>query len=346
MSHSGFPSSSPSATTCGLRWTGRPTRRRAGPRARRRPRDFWNIHAAEEVVSRLDQLLPAATDIPPALRALRSPGSSRGLARPRALRVLRPGLRGEPGAVPRARRRSWLAGLLQRLGNSAHERGELERARDLLRAVAGDRSRTLPTTSRFRTTRCSGGSRSRVVTWRVALSSFAGAPGWRPTWVGTGGGREISGGWRSSGSTGEISTRRSATQARRFDCSARTRIGPAHARHSPCSQGSPSRVPTGVGPAFCGEPPMPSSRRLPGERSRRSRAAQAGELAGEADPEFLAAVNQGRRIDIWDAVAIALGEKEPPAIRGVPVVRREPEEEPEAARHFRTHRSDDGVRLS
>ncbi len=33
-------------------------------------------------------------------------------------------------------------------------------------------------------------------------------------------------------------------------------------------------------------------------------------------------------------------------LSGVPVVRREREDEPEASRHFRTHRSDDGVRLS
>ena len=36
------------------------------------------------------------------------------------------------------------------------------------------------------------------------------------------------------------------------------------------------------------------------------------ELLGEAALEFAAAVERGRELDLWDAVAVALGEDEPP----------------------------------
>lgn len=39
---------------------------------------------------------------------------------------------------------------------------------------------------------------------------------------------------------------------------------------------------------------------------------RAGELLGESAPEFLAAVEQGRQLDLWDAAAIALGEEDDP----------------------------------
>jgi hypothetical protein len=37
-----------------------------------------------------------------------------------------------------------------------------------------------------------------------------------------------------------------------------------------------------------------------------------GPLLDEASPEFLSSVNTGRQLDLWDAVAIALGEDGPP----------------------------------
>jgi predicted ATPase/class 3 adenylate cyclase len=40
------------------------------------------------------------------------------------------------------------------------------------------------------------------------------------------------------------------------------------------------------------------------------RADQAGELLAESDPAFVAAVEEGRRLDLWDAATIALGEED------------------------------------
>ena len=42
----------------------------------------------------------------------------------------------------------------------------------------------------------------------------------------------------------------------------------------------------------------------------RRRAERAGQLLHETDPEFVAGVQEGRQLDVWDAAAIALGEDE------------------------------------
>jgi tetratricopeptide (TPR) repeat protein len=47
--------------------------------------------------------------------------------------------------------------------------------------------------------------------------------------------------------------------------------------------------------------------------SRHDLAQDGGPLIDVLDPSFEAAVEQGRRLDLWDAVAIALGELEPPS---------------------------------
>jgi ATP/maltotriose-dependent transcriptional regulator MalT len=45
---------------------------------------------------------------------------------------------------------------------------------------------------------------------------------------------------------------------------------------------------------------------------RRVRAERAGPLLTEVDPVFLSALDEGAELEFWDAVAIALGELEPP----------------------------------
>ena len=52
--------------------------------------------------------------------------------------------------------------------------------------------------------------------------------------------------------------------------------------------------------------------RAPNRAWEHRRAERAGPLVGETDPEFIAGVAEGRQLDVWDAVAIALGELEPP----------------------------------
>jgi hypothetical protein len=47
-------------------------------------------------------------------------------------------------------------------------------------------------------------------------------------------------------------------------------------------------------------------------RSRHDVVLNGGLLASEVDPSFLLAAEQGRLLELWDAVAIALGELEPP----------------------------------
>jgi tetratricopeptide (TPR) repeat protein len=54
------------------------------------------------------------------------------------------------------------------------------------------------------------------------------------------------------------------------------------------------------------------SRRSPSRAWERSRAERGGLLLDETDAEFLAGVEDGRRLDVWDAAAVALGELEPP----------------------------------
>ena len=52
--------------------------------------------------------------------------------------------------------------------------------------------------------------------------------------------------------------------------------------------------------------------RAPSRAWLRWRAERAGPLLDETDLEFSAAVREGRQLEIWDAVAIALGELELP----------------------------------
>ena len=52
--------------------------------------------------------------------------------------------------------------------------------------------------------------------------------------------------------------------------------------------------------------------RAPDRVWQRVRPEYARQLLRETDPEFLTALEEGRRLDLWDAVALAIGELEPP----------------------------------
>ena len=94
--------------------------------------NFWNLHATEEVLDRLDRLLPRGGDVPPALKA----GALR--LRGGALHVLGSFDLCDPPYEESLRLyrdlddKRGVASLLQRLANSAVQRGELERGRTLI----------------------------------------------------------------------------------------------------------------------------------------------------------------------------------------------------------------------
>ena len=272
--------------------------------------NFWNVHAPEEVLSRLDQLLPRADEIPPALRAgaLRLRGGalhvlgnfeSCDLPYEESLALYRD-LGDERG----------IAQLTERLANAASRRGELERARELAQESL-ERSRgrfpfiEVPNYSLLGRVRAMTGDVEGGT--ELIRRSAAMAADLKWDW------------WRAGClmllaflalDRGDIDeAERDAPEALRLvrqDESPQGVLSPLTAlARVALARGEPGRAGLLWGAVEA------ESQRAPSRAWERVRAERAGPLLHERDAEFLAGVEEGRRIDIWDAVAIVLGEEEP-----------------------------------
>ena len=271
--------------------------------------NFWNSHAPEEVLRRLDRLLPRADEISPALRAsaLRVRGGALHVfgdfescdpPYQESLALFRD-LADERG----------MAQLTERLANSASQRGELERARELAEESL-ERSR-----GRFPFIEVANYSllgRLRVLTGDVdggtdlIRKSAAMAGDLRWDW------------WRASclgllaylaldrGDLDEAEqdghealrllrpTESPADTFMSLTALARAALARGQRRHAGLLWGA-----------------VEAERdRGPYQAWERRRAERAGQLLHATDPEFVARVQEGRQLDVWDAAAIALGEDE------------------------------------
>ena len=272
--------------------------------------NFWNIHAAEEVISRLDQLLAAASDLPPALTAqvLRVRGG--------ALHVLgRFESCDQPYEESLALYREigderGVAGLLQRLGNSAHERGELERARDLLEqsqeiALGRFPYIEIPNHSVLGRVQLKAGNVEAGTELLRRSAEMAADLGWH---------------WWRAGDLWRLAVlaldRGDVDEAERDAAEALRLFRPDQNRPgSTSSLTALARIALARGDrrsaGLLWGAVDAELERMPGVARRSWLASRAGSLPNEADPNFLAALDEGRGIDLWDAVAIALGENEP-----------------------------------
>jgi predicted ATPase/class 3 adenylate cyclase len=271
--------------------------------------NFWNVHAADEVLRRLDQLLPKAAGVPPALRAgaLRVRGGAlhvsghfeacdppyeESLALYRALGYER-----------------GIAQLTERLANAASRRGELPRAKALAEESLERSQGRFPfidvanysLLGRVRTMTGDVEGGTELIRRAAAMAADL-----RWDW------------WRAGCLThlaylalerGDIdSAERDADEALRIVrqdegaqevlpqlmALARVALTRGGSRHAGLLWGAVEA----------------ENERAPDRHWLRGRAEWAEPLLGQADPEFLAGVEEGRRLDVWDAVAIALDEDE------------------------------------
>jgi non-specific serine/threonine protein kinase len=275
--------------------------------------NFWNTHATEEVLSRLDRLLARGEGIPPGLRA----GALR--LRGGALHVLGSfDLCDAPYEESLALYRDLydergIASLLQRLANSAVQRGELERGRALVedsQELAQGRFPYIevPNVSLLARIEVLSGHVDAGTALHRRSAEMAG---------------DLQFHWWQSGQLswlavlaldrGDIEeAERAGAEALRLvrqdesrpwtflalTALARAALARGHDRRSGLVWGAVEA----------------ENERAPNRAWQRRRLERAGLLLSDADPEFVAAVAEGRQLDFWDAVAIALGELEPQTV--------------------------------
>jgi predicted ATPase/class 3 adenylate cyclase len=273
--------------------------------------NFWNIHALEEVLSRLDWLLPRAGGVPPTLMAgaLRLRGGalhtlgSFDLCDPpyeESLALYRD-LGDERG----------VASLLQRLANSAVQRGELERGRVLVddsQELAEGRFPYIEVANLSLLARIAvlagdieGGTdlyrRSADMAaevhwhwWRAGVLSYLALLAVE---------RDDLDGAERDGEEALRLVRRDEGVWGTFQpltVLARAALARGHDRRAGLLWGAVEA----------------ENERTPNRVWQDRRAERAARLVGETDPAFVEGVAEGRQLDLWDAVAIALGELELP----------------------------------
>jgi tetratricopeptide (TPR) repeat protein len=273
--------------------------------------NFWNTQAPDEAVQRADRLLADADAIPPLLRA-------------RALRIHGGALHisghvdicDAPYEESLALYREFahergIASLTHRLAGSALERGEIERARSLAReSLATSRERfpfiDAPNVAllghlQLSTGDVEGGTelirRSERMAaelrwdwWRAAqldeLASLALARG------------DVDEALRDGAEALRLIRQDEDRQRSLWPLTILARV--AHERHDLRRAG----IIWGAVEA--------ESHRSPSRAWERGRAERGGLLLDETDAEFVTGVEDGRRLDVWDAVAVALDELELP----------------------------------
>jgi ATP/maltotriose-dependent transcriptional regulator MalT len=273
--------------------------------------NFWNTQAHREVLGRLDDLLPRAGAIPRPLEA----GALR--VRGGALHV-----DGDFDACDAPYEESLalyrelgdargIASLLQRLGNSAFQRGELDRAQSLVeesQELARDRFPfiAIPNDSlRGQIHLARGDTAAGIALLRRSVDMAADA---RFEWWRSGQFANLAFAMLDSGDLDAAD--RDGREALRIMRTNENRLGvflplTAIARVA-LARGDVERAGTLWGAL---EAEHARTRHRIWEQRRPQRA---GPLLSEGDPRFVAAVERGRELDLWDAVAMALDELEPP----------------------------------
>jgi predicted ATPase/class 3 adenylate cyclase len=273
--------------------------------------NFWNLHATEEVLGRLDALLMRGDQAPPRLLA----GALR--LRGGALHVLASfDLCDAPYEQSLALYRCLgdergVASLLQRLANSAVQRGELERAGHLIddsQELARGRFPYIEVANLSLLARIevlAGDVESGTELYRRSAEMAADLQ-WH--W------------WRAG-----ILSNLALLAIERGDVDEAARAGDEALRlyrrdeaswgafmpltalaRTALARGDDRRAGVYWGAVEA------EKERAPNRAWWQRLAERAGPLLDEAGPEFLTGVEEGRQLDIWDAVAVALGELEPP----------------------------------
>jgi predicted ATPase len=271
--------------------------------------NFWNTHAPEEVLRRLDQLLPIADEISPALRAraLRVRGGALHVAGDfescdppyqESLTLFRD-LADERG----------IAQLTERLANSASQRGDLERAQELAEESL-ERSRgrfpfiEAPNYSLLGRVRVMAGDVEGGTDLIRRSAAMAGDLRWD---------------WWRAGCLGQLAylaldrgdldeAEQDGHEALRLlrpdESSAGTFMALTALARVALARGQRRRAGLIWGAVEA------ERDRAPNGAWERRREERAGRLIRETDPEFVASVQEGRQLEVWDAAAIALGEDE------------------------------------
>jgi len=271
--------------------------------------NFWNGHAHLEVVRRLDDLLPRAASAPPGLRAsaLRVRGGALHVdgdfvacddSYDESLALYRE-LGDERG----------IASILQRLGNSAFQRGEFERSRALLEESQEFAEGRFPlieianVTVLGRIEVASGDVQTGIDLLRRSADMAA----------------DIDWHWWRAGALGSLAlveVDQGALAEAELDSEEALRlIRDDQSRQStfvPLTVIARVALATGdrrraglLWGALENE-----TERSPDRFWQRVRSERGGPLLENTDAEFLSALEDGRRLDLWDAVAFALGELE------------------------------------
>jgi predicted ATPase/class 3 adenylate cyclase len=268
---------------------------------------FWNAHAQEEGRQRLSPIVAAADTLAPELRArlIRVAGNANFNADNDLARVyweasleLCRSLGDDRGT----------AMLLHRLALYPLDRGDLDEARSLIdesqQLVAG-RSPLIEAVNLWMYSEIALGEGDLGEAIGLSERSVAHAEsiGWS---------------WWVSGQRGHLA--RLALRAKDFERAEREAMEALRvARHDENRVRSASSISSLAQVALARREPERAGllwgcAELELERvvSRHDVAATGGPLLAERDPAFGTAVEQGRRLDLWDVVAIALGELEPP----------------------------------
>jgi len=273
--------------------------------------NFWNVHAPREIVHRLDDLLPRAGGAPPKLRAaaLRVRGGalhvdgdfeSCDVAYEESLALYRE-LGNERG----------IAGMLQRLANSAFHRGEFEKSRALLaesQELAAGRFPYIEIpniTVLGRIDVLSGKVETGASLLRQSADMAA----------------EVDWHWWRAGSLASLAIleveRDDLDEAEEDDREALRIIRPDESRLgtftplTAIARVALARDDARRAGVLWGAVEA-ETERSPSRFWQRWRPDRAGPLLDEASLEFLSSVDTGRQLDLWDAVGIALGELELP----------------------------------
>ena len=273
--------------------------------------NFWNVHAHREVLRRLDRLLPQAGGLPQALiagalrlrgGALHVDGDYESCDQPYGESIALYRELGDERGV---------ASLLQRLGNCAFERHEIERARILFEESQGLARGRFPyievanDTLLARIQVLSGDVEGGTQLLRRSADMAADLP-----WD-----------WWRAGQLAFLAlyalergalddAERDLEEALRLVRPDESRVGTflpltALARVA-LERGDLRRAGLLWGAVEA------EHEQAPNRRWQRRRAERAGPLLVAAHPEFVSGMREGRQLEFWDAVAIALGELEPP----------------------------------
>jgi predicted ATPase/class 3 adenylate cyclase len=273
--------------------------------------NFWNVHAHQEVIRRLDDLLPRASTVSAEVRAaaLRVRGGALhvngdfdecDISYEESLALYR--------EVPNDR---GVASLLQRLANSASQRGELERARALLAESQEIAAGRFPYIEIANVT----------VLGRVAVASGDTEEGVRLLRRSVVMARDVDWHWWQASALASLAfVAVDRGELHEAECDSLEALRLIREDESRPGAFSPLTVLARVALArgdlrragLLWGALEAETTRSPQPFWHRVRPERAGELLAEAEPEFLSALEEGTGLEFWDAVAIALEELEPP----------------------------------